>query len=93
MSRKDYAKKITEDSYFKRIKEVILEVNPNLNPNAITLKAHTIDDLGLDSLETVEYVMGLEEKFDIEIPDEEADLLVTVEKARDYLKERDKKGK
>ena len=45
-----------------------------------------IDDLGADSLDTVELVMGLEEEFDTEIPDEEAEKITTVQQAIDYVK-------
>ena len=48
--------------------------------------ASFIDDLGADSLDTVELVMALEEEFDIEIPDEEAEKIASVENAIDYIK-------
>ena len=48
--------------------------------------ASFIDDLGADSLDTVELVMALEEEFDCEIPDEEAEKITTVQKAIDYIK-------
>ena len=52
----------------------------------VTLKASFVDDLGADSLDIVELVMALEEEFDIEISDEEAEKLTTVEKAIEYIK-------
>jgi len=54
----------------------------------VTEEAHFIDDLGADSLDTVELVMAFEEEFDIEIPDEDAEKLETVGDAVKYLNER-----
>ena len=53
----------------------------------VTLEASFVDDLGADSLDTVELVMALEEEFDVEIPDEEAEKIRTVGDAISYLKE------
>lgn len=52
----------------------------------IASDAHFVDDLGADSLDTVELVMKFEEEFDIEIPDEEAEKIQTVQDAIDYIK-------
>jgi acyl carrier protein len=57
----------------------------------VTDKASFIDDLGADSLDTVELVMALEEKFGIEIPDEDAEKMTTVGEAIKYLEEKTKK--
>ncbi len=57
----------------------------------VTEKASFIDDLGADSLDTVELVMALEEKFNIEIPDEDAEKMTTVGEAIKYLEEKTKK--
>ena len=57
----------------------------------VTEKASFIDDLGADSLDTVELVMALEEKFGIEIPDEDAEKMSTVGEAIKYLEEKTKK--
>ena len=51
----------------------------------VTLEASFIDDLGADSLDTVELVMAFEEEFEIEIPDEEAEKIATVKNAVDYI--------
>ncbi len=59
-----------------------------VDPKEITPEASFIDDLGADSLDTVELVMAFEEEFDIEIPDEDAEHLTTVGKAMEYLKKR-----
>ena len=54
----------------------------------VTLEAHFVEDLGADSLDTVELVMALEEEFEIEIPDEDAEKILTVGKALEYIKEK-----
>ena len=59
-----------------------------VDPNEINDDASFIDDLGADSLDTVELIMAFEEEFDIEIPDEDAEKLVSVGKAREYLEKR-----
>ena len=67
-----------------RVKELIVE-KLGVSEDQITTDAHFIDDLGADSLDTVELVMALEEEFDIEIPDEDAETLTTVGTAVEYL--------
>lgn len=59
-----------------------------VDADSVTPEAHFIDDLGADSLDTVELVMAFEEEFDIEIPDEDAEKLEAVKDAIDYLKKR-----
>ena len=59
-----------------------------VDADSVTPEAHFIDDLGADSLDTVELVMAFEEEFDIEIPDEDAEKLETVKNAIDYLNKR-----
>jgi acyl carrier protein len=54
----------------------------------VTLDARFIDDLGADSLDTVELIMALEEKFGIEVPDEDAEKLMTVGKAIEYIEKK-----
>lgn len=56
-----------------------------VDADSVTADAHFIDDLGADSLDTVELVMAFEEEFDLEIPDEDAEKLETVNDATDYL--------
>ncbi len=67
-----------------KFKEIIVD-RLGVDPNEITPEASFIDDLGADSLDTVELVMAFEEEFDIEIPDEDAEKLTTVGKAKEYL--------
>jgi acyl carrier protein len=68
-----------------RIKEIIAE-KLDINPEQITDGAKFIDDLGADSLDVVELIMTLEEEFEIEITDEEAEKIVTVRNAIDFIK-------
>ena len=71
----------------QRVKKIIAE---QLGVNEAEIKAESsfVDDLGADSLDTVELVMALEEEFSIEIPDEDAEKILTVGKALDYIKEK-----
>ncbi|MDO9463937.1 MAG: acyl carrier protein [bacterium] len=68
----------------KRVKEIIVE-QLGVKPEEVTNEASFVDDLGADSLDTVELVMALEEEFDIEIPDEDAEKIVTVVDATNYI--------
>ncbi|HID56775.1 TPA: acyl carrier protein [Candidatus Poribacteria bacterium] len=71
----------------EKVKEIIAE-QLQVDAEKITPEASFIDDLGADSLDTVELVMALEEAFDIEIPDEDAEKIRTVGEAINYIKER-----
>ncbi|HWO56373.1 MAG TPA: acyl carrier protein [bacterium] len=68
----------------ERVKKIIVE-QLGVNAEQVTPKASFIDDLGADSLDTVELVMALEEEFGLEIPDEEAQKIGTVQAAIDYI--------
>jgi len=68
----------------KRVKEIIVE-QLGVKPEEVTNEASFVDDLGADSLDTVELVMALEEEFDIEIPDGDAEKIVTVIDATNYI--------
>ncbi|RMD86735.1 MAG: acyl carrier protein [Calditrichaeota bacterium] len=70
-----------------KVKEIIVE-QLGVEPNEVTPEASFIDDLGADSLDTVELVMAFEEEFDIEIPDEDAEKLTTVGEAIQYLEKK-----
>tara|TARA_B100000378_G_scaffold259563_1_gene239669 strand:+ start:86 stop:316 length:231 start_codon:yes stop_codon:yes gene_type:complete len=68
----------------ERVQKIVCE-QLGVSTEEVKLKASFIDDLGADSLDTVELVMAFEEEFEIEIPDEEAEGLVTVQQAVDYI--------
>lgn len=68
-----------------KVKEVIVE-KLGVSPEQVTSEASFIDDLGADSLDQVELVMALEEAFEIEIPDEDAEKMTTVKDAIEYLR-------
>ena len=65
---------------FEKLKKVIAEVL-NVDPEEITMETTFLDDLGADSLDVFQIVMGIEEEFDIEIPAEKAEKITTVEEA------------
>ena len=69
----------------EKVKEIIVE-QLGVNAEQVTPEASFIDDLGADSLDTVELVMAFEEEFGAEIPDEDAEKLTSVGKAIEYLK-------
>jgi acyl carrier protein len=73
-----------------RVKEIIVE-QLGVDASEVTPQASFVNDLGADSLDTVELVMALEEEFDIEIPDEEAEKIQSVSQAVDYIKAHMKK--
>ncbi len=70
---------------FEKLKKVIAEVL-NVDPNEITLETTFQDDLGADSLDVFQIIMGIEEEFDIEIPAEKAEKITTVEEAVELIK-------
>ncbi|HIH2763910.1 MAG TPA: acyl carrier protein [Candidatus Azoamicus sp.] len=69
---------------FERIKKLIVE-HTEIDENKITLQSSFSDDLGADSLDIVEIIMALEEQFEIEITDEEANNLITIKDAVDFV--------
>tara|TARA_B100000315_G_C14278240_1_gene451845 strand:+ start:261 stop:500 length:240 start_codon:yes stop_codon:yes gene_type:complete len=71
-------------SHEEKVKEIIVE-QLGVDSSEVTIEAKFIEDLGADSLDTVELVMALEEEFDLEIPDDEAEKLTTVGSAIKYL--------
>jgi len=70
---------------FERIKKIISE-QLGVDEDDITMESSFIDDLGADSLDIVELIMALEEEFEIEIPDSEAEKITTVGDAVEYIK-------
>jgi acyl carrier protein len=73
-----------------RVKQIIVE-QLGVDAAEVTPTAHFVNDLGADSLDTVELVMALEEEFDTEIPDEQAEKIQTVGQAIDYIQAHAKK--
>ena len=67
-----------------RVKDIVVE-QLGVNADEVTTDASFIDDLGADSLDTVELVMALEEEFECEIPDEQAEKITTVKEAVKYI--------
>ncbi|MGI4790816.1 MAG: acyl carrier protein [Janthinobacterium lividum] len=76
-------------STFDRVKKVVVE-QLDVAEDEVTPQASFVDDLGADSLDVVELVMGLEEEFDVEIPDEDAEKITTVQEAVSYIDEKAK---
>lgn len=77
---------MSSEEILDRVKGIIVE-QLGVADNNVTLDASFIDDLGADSLDIVELVMALEEEFNIEIPDADAEKVVTVEDVVEYIKE------
>lgn len=69
----------------QRVKKIVAE-QLGVNESEIKTESSFVDDLGADSLDTVELVMALEEEFECEIPDEDAEKISTVQAAIDYIK-------
>ena len=74
------------EEVFEKIKAIIVE-QLGVSETAVTMDSSFIDDLGADSLDIVELVMALEEEFDIEIPDNDAEKVITVGDVVEYIKE------
>ena len=70
---------------FERLRDSIVEVL-NVDETEVTMESTFIDDLGADSLDVFQIIMGIEEEFDIEIPNEEAEKIVTVGDAVEQIK-------
>lgn len=72
---------------FEKIKDILVE-QLGVDADDVTMEASFIDDLGADSLDIVELIMAMEEEFDIEISEEDAESISTVSAAIEYIKER-----
>ena len=77
---------MSSEEVYDKVKEIIVE-QLGVAETAITPDASFIDDLGADSLDIVELIMALEEEFDLEIPDDDAEKVVTVNDVVEYIKD------
>ena len=81
---------MAEKTIEEKVKDIIVE-QLGVNADQVVQEAKFIEDLGADSLDTVELIMALEEEFGIEVPDEEAEKLVSVGDVTRYIEENSKK--
>ncbi len=77
---------MSSEEVFEKVKGIIVE-QLGVTDTSVTMEASFIDDLGADSLDIVELVMAIEEEFDIEIPDSDAEKVTTVGDVVDYIKD------
>lgn len=77
---------MSSEEVFEKVKETIIE-QLGVADTVVTTEASFIDDLGADSLDIVELIMALEEEFDMEIPDADAEKIVTVGDVVEYIRE------
>ena len=77
---------MNQEEIFEKVKKIIVE-QLGVAETSVTMEASFIDDLGADSLDIVELIMALEEEFDMEIPDEDAEKIVSVSDVADYIKD------
>ena len=77
---------MSSEEVFEKVKNIIVE-QLGATESSVTMEASFIDDLGADSLDIVELIMALEEEFDTEIPDADAEKVVTVGDVVDYIKD------
>lgn len=77
---------MNQEEIFEKVKKIIVE-QLGVADTSVTMEASFIDDLGADSLDIVELIMALEEEFDMEIPDSDAEKVVTVGDVVDYIKD------
>ena len=78
---------MNEEEIFEKVKGIVKE-QLGVEEDSIKLDATFVDDLSADSLDIVELIMGLEEAFDMEIPDNDAEKIVTVGDVVDYIKDK-----
>ncbi|MEH2164218.1 MAG: acyl carrier protein [Nostoc sp.] len=76
---------MSQTELFDKVKKIVIEQLSVDPPEKVTPQSKFMEDLGADSLDTVELVMALEEEFDIEIPDEAAEQIISVQDAVDYI--------
>ncbi len=70
---------------FERVRKILVDQLGDIKEEEVTPQASIKDDLGADSLDVVEIVMGLEEEFEVTIPDTEAEKIITVQQIMDYV--------
>jgi len=75
---------------FERVRKILVDQLGDISEDEVVPTASIVDDLGADSLDVVEIVMALEEEFEIEIPDEDAEKIKTVQQIVDYIEEKGK---
>ncbi len=80
---------MSEKTVEERVKEIIVE-QLSVNPEQVTMNAKFIEDLSADSLDVVELVMAFEEQFEIEVPDEDAEKLLSVGDVVKYIEDKEK---
>ena len=85
MAEKKLKKERNEVMEFEKLQSIIGEVL-NLEPEEVTMDSTFVDDLGADSLDIFQIIMGIEEEFDIEIPSEEAEKIISVGDAVEQIK-------
>ncbi|MFB2979543.1 acyl carrier protein [Microseira sp. BLCC-F43] len=78
---------MSQQDTFEKVKKIVVE-QLGVEETAVIPTANFANDLGADSLDTVELVMALEEEFDIEIPDDAAEKMMTVQEAVDYINDK-----
>ncbi len=78
---------MSRDAIFEKVKNIIVD-QLGVEADEVTEDASFVDDLGADSLDIVELIMALEEEFDLEIPDEDAEKITTVGEAVEYIREK-----
>lgn len=78
--------KENNSNIFEKVRNIVAQ-QLGVDKQQVTLKAHFVNDLGADSLDTVELVMAIEEEFDIEIPDEKAEIITTLSEAVEFIKQ------
>ena len=74
----------------ERVRKILVDQLGDISEDEVTPVASIVDDLGADSLDVVEIVMALEEEFEVEIPDEDAEKIKTVQQVVDYIEEKGK---
>nr|YP_009398479.1 acyl carrier protein [Lophocladia kuetzingii]ARW67665.1 acyl carrier protein [Lophocladia kuetzingii] len=78
--------KETDSNIFEKVRSIVAQ-QLGVDEKTVTLEANFANDLGADSLDTVELVMAIEEEFDIQIPDEDAEKIATLNQAVKFIKE------